>query len=299
MRMRWRASDTVDPVTYQSLSRVESAVLDEQALANLQVREKDASGLTIFISTWNHRAHLPVSVRSALRSLDVLGEAGFPAEHIVIDDASRDGSQKLLRSIQQVYEEPRLKTLFLNRNLGVARLRNLALEMSRFSYVCLLDADNELLPENLPLFLRSIKQTKAALVHGNLITRQEGEVVRLKSCQPVNMKLTSQSQIDAFSLVDARRLLGIGGYNPRFYSGEDWEMVLHLVYEEEKIVFVPAVLGYYNIVAGSKFRNAKPHYETDLGPLLRRMYAQSGTREWDPVEVGRAYHPDVGYIEGL
>jgi hypothetical protein len=31
--------------------------------------------------------------------------------------------------------------------------------------------------------------------------------------------------------------------------------------------------------------------------LLQRMFAQTGTREWDAVKVGRLYHPAVGYID--
>jgi hypothetical protein len=27
------------------------------------------------------------------------------------------------------------------------------------------------------------------------------------------------------------------------------------------------------------------------------MFAQTGTREWDAVNVGRIYHPAVGYID--
>jgi hypothetical protein len=27
------------------------------------------------------------------------------------------------------------------------------------------------------------------------------------------------------------------------------------------------------------------------------MFAQTGTREWDAVKVGRIYHPAVGYID--
>jgi hypothetical protein len=40
-------------------------------------------------------------------------------------------------------------------------------------------------------------------------------------------------------------------------------------------------------------RSAAPEVVT----LLRRMFAQTGTREWDPVKVGRVYHPAVGYID--
>jgi hypothetical protein len=34
----------------------------------------------------------------------------------------------------------------------------------------------------------------------------------------------------------------------------------------------------------------------DQSSLVQRMYAQTGTREWDPLQVGRIYHPAVGYI---
>jgi hypothetical protein len=27
------------------------------------------------------------------------------------------------------------------------------------------------------------------------------------------------------------------------------------------------------------------------------MYAQTGTREWDAIQVGRIYHPAVGYLD--
>ena len=44
--------------------------------------------------------------------------------------------------------------------------------MSKYRYVCLMDADNELIADNLPLFLQSIIETGAALVHGNLLEKQ-------------------------------------------------------------------------------------------------------------------------------
>jgi succinoglycan biosynthesis protein ExoO len=161
----------------------------------------------------------------------------------------------------------------------------------------MLDADNELLPENLPLFSKSIVETEATLVYGNLIYKRGEKVVHLISEDVATMRLSKGNYIDAFALVDAKKLLRMGGYttDPRIFAHEDWEMVLHLIAEEEKIVFVPAVMGYYHRQPGSMLQEASAIREETYA-LVQRMFAQSGTREWDPVRVGHAYHPAVGYI---
>jgi hypothetical protein len=174
-----------------------------------------------------------------------------------------------------------------------------------------MDADNELVPDNLPLFLKSIMDTGATLVHGNLIDKMGDEILELRSGRVASMRLTVGNSVDAFTLVDASKLLRVGGFlsDPRLYGYEDWEMILHLIYEEEKVVFVPAVMGYYYRNPGSMLEetlDTQGAEETEVGSgphsqqtvsLVRRMFAQSGTREWDTTRVGHVYHPAVGYIE--
>ncbi len=290
----------------QSTNRIESTVLADLGLSKLYKEDKAEYGVTIFIPNWNHRPYLPRSIRSAFEAIENLQRSGFSGELIVIDDASRDGSQKFLRTVQLLYEDAPFDAVFLERNLGLPRLRNLAMRMSRYRYVCMLDADNELLAENLPLFVRSIVETGAALLYGNLIVKQDGRMTQVRSGNAPSMWLTARNYIDAFALVDAKKLLRVGGYitDQSLYGYEDWEMVLHLIAEEEEVVFVPVVLGYYHLTPGSMYtetakiegprsRSAAPEVVT----LLRRMFAQTGTREWDAVKVGRIYHPAVGYID--
>lgn len=288
-----------DPRVLRSLTRIESNTLHYPGLSELYQEKKAGDGLTIFIPNWNHRPYLSRSILSALYSLECLEEAGFSAEVLVIDDASRDGSQKLLRSIRMLYDEPRMKTLFLKQNLGLPTVRNLALQMSRFRYVCLMDADNELIPSNLALFLQSIVETGATLVHGNLIDKQGGEVVGVRSNEIATIRLLEGNYIDAFSIVDAEKLLRLGGYssNPLIYGLEDWEMVLHLLAEEENIVFVPSVMGYYYNNPLSMIQETKPQAE-ESEAILQRMFAQSGMIGQDTVVAGRIYHPAVGFIDG-
>jgi hypothetical protein len=88
-----------------------------------------------------------------------------------------------------------------------------------------------------------------------------------------------------------------------------------LISEEEKIVFVPAAMGYYYRIPGSMLqgtlqqteRKAGSHSEAlrpeetrrskETKALMQRMFAQTGTREWDPVRVGHIYHPAVGFVD--
>jgi glycosyltransferase involved in cell wall biosynthesis len=289
----------------QSADRVESSVLSDPGLSGLINESKTENGVTIFVPNWNHRIYLPRALRSALDALGSLRESGYSAELLVIDDASRDGSQKFLRTVGALYEEAPLRSVFLERNLGLPRLRNLAMRMARYRYVCMLDADNELVVGNLPLFVQSAAQTGAALVHGLLLDKREGRMTGIRSDNVASMRLTAGNYIDAFALVDATKLLRVGGYlaDPRL-PHEDWEMLLHLIAEEEQIVFVPVVMGYYHLASGSMYAETAE----DKGPrprtaapevvaLLRRMFAQTGSREWDALRVGRIYHPAVGYID--
>lgn len=285
-----------DQRLYTSLSRIESSTVDRQLLEEGYYRKDKEEGLTIFLPNFNHRAFLPRALRSTLDALEILEEQGFAAEVLVIDDASRDGSQKLLRTVQATYNESRLKTLCLSRNYGHVRLLNLALRMSRFQHVLRMDADDEVVPANLPLFLRGIQQTGAAMVYGNVLRKQDDEIIGLWSHMPATMSITESNYIHAISLVDAERILGIGGFTRVHpYTPEDWEMVLHLIAEEEELVFVPAVLGYYY----EHPLSLRQELRQNRGQIaaLRRIYAQTGGRTWDNLQVGRIYHPDVGYVD--
>ena len=129
------------------------------------------AGVTIAIPNWNHEILLPRSIASALRAMDLLRKKGVPAEVLVIDDASRDGSQTLLRQLEALYSKDGLRCLCFGVNAGTAASRNQTLNHARYRYLAFLDADNELIPENLPLFLETLQQTQAAVAYGNLLVR--------------------------------------------------------------------------------------------------------------------------------
>jgi glycosyltransferase involved in cell wall biosynthesis len=254
-------------------------------------------GLSVVIANWHHRDYAPRAIRSALDAVAVAGEAGYPGEVLVIDDASRDGSARLFRTVISNQRAGSLRLIELPRNRGLPHVRNLGLKLARFRYVCMLDADNELLAANIGLFLKAISATDATLVYGNLIDREGEEVVGLRSNDTATLRLTANNYIDAMALIHADRLTRLGGYttDDRLHGWEDWELVLHLIAEEEPIVFVPAVYGYYFINHLSMIQETNQRAQ-ERRALLQRMYWQGGPRDWDKIRVGRTYHPEIGYL---
>lgn len=257
---------------------------------------KREDGLTLLVRCKNHRAFLPRSLRSALDTLDRLEENGFSGEILVLDDASLDGSQKLLRSVQALYNDSRLGALCLAERLGPAGLRDLGLRESTFRYVCVMDADDELLPDNVPLLLRSLLDTGAAMAYGNLIDKEDGEVTGVRSNMAAVPGLNKVRYVDAFSLLDAEKIL-----NQNFAADEDsqgsegWDMALRLLAGEEPVTFVPVVLGYRHKHSMS-VSSLRPPEEEVTTP--RRSRDRPGVRERSGKQIGRTYHPDAGFLDG-
>jgi glycosyltransferase involved in cell wall biosynthesis len=295
-----------DPRLYDSLRRLESTTVDDSSeLAEVSSVEgvpranRSSSGLTIFIPNWNYESVLPRALKGAFEAVSALQSEGFSGEILVIDDGSRDGSVKLLRTIQAIYGREDLRVISLRKNYGQARVTNLALRIASHRYVLRLDADNQLVPQNVATFLRSSIETEASLLYGNVITLEGDQVAEhrgMVSNMPATLYLTYTNYIDALCIMDAFDLMELGGYtrvNP--YSPEDWEMNMHLVAHENLIVFVPLLMGYYH--EGSQSASTELEV-TDVGvKTIKRIYALGGPRSWDKKRVGRIYYPQVGFLD--
>lgn len=257
------------------------------------------AGVTIAIPNWNHEMVLGRAVASALDGVARVRAAGVRAEVLVIDDSSRDGSPTLLRQLEALHYEDGLRGLALPRNVGLAGVRNRALAEAAFRHVLFLDADNELIADNLPVFYRAAVDTGAAAVYGNLLTRRDGEAdASVMSNESFQMRMFAHNYIDAFALFDAVQVRELGGYadDERVRAREDWELYLHLAANGREIVFVPSVLGYYHDAPGSMIKEAARHHAAQAAHL-RRAFDQFGARSHLPLNtLHKFYHPDVGYL---
>ena len=253
-------------------------------------------GVTIAIPNWNHELLLPRSVSSGLAAVRVLRDEGVPAEVLVVDDSSRDGSLTLLRQLEAHYYEDGLRVLARSSNAGLGPGRNLALQEARHRYVVFMDADNELVPATTPLFRQALIDTGAAAAYGNLLVR----VVALPGACGVVSNESFQNRIfqgnyvDAFAMVDRLQLLDGGGYSSYVPALEDYEQWLHLATNGRGVVFVPLVFGYYYVMPNSMIVEAN---HLALTPRMRRVFDQLGCRKHLTLPTNHLrYHPAIGYL---
>jgi glycosyltransferase involved in cell wall biosynthesis len=255
-------------------------------------------GVTIAIPNWNHELLLPRAIDSAFQTLAQLREENIPGEVLVIDESSRDGSALLLRQLEALYHREGLRVMSLADTGSLAESRNLGLVNAHYRYLAFLDADNELIPENLPSFLRALQETEAAVVYGNLLVRTPTSrcAMNLLSNESIQFKLFRANYIDAFSLVDRCQLVDLGGYEANYRAQEDHEMWLHLAVNGRKIVFVPLVFGYYYVLPSSMATPGNAQ-EKEAVSRTQRIYNQLQAHEHLPLNTQLLrFHPALGYF---
>lgn len=96
--------------------------------------------VSVVIAARNARETIGSAVASALGEPEV-------SEVILVDDASSDGTGSA--ALEIAADDPRLQVIRVERNIGPAAARNLAIGRSTAQYVALLDADDRFVPGRL------------------------------------------------------------------------------------------------------------------------------------------------------
>ena len=97
--------------------------------------------VTVFMPVYNRQAFVAESIQS------ILDQSFEDFELLVIDDGSTDRSTEAIAS----FDDPRIRLVQNDRNLGIPRTRNRGLELARGEYIALLDSDDLAYRERLSL----------------------------------------------------------------------------------------------------------------------------------------------------
>ena len=255
------------------------------------------TGVSIVVPNWNHELLLPRSILSALKAVKILRDRQIPAEAVVVDDFSRDGSATLLRRLEAMYYDDGLRLLSFGTNAGLAANRNHALLHCKNRYITFVDADNEVVPENLPLMIETLQQTQAAAAYGNLLIRSPSgdHAHHAASNESFQKRMFHTNYIDSFAVFDRLQVLDAGGYETSFTRCEDYEFWLHLASNGRRIVHVPVVFGYYYILPGSLAEDASKL--AAVTTRLSRIFNQVSARKFLATKAEHLrYHPRIGYL---
>ena len=77
----------------------------------------------------------------------VLAQTYTNWEMIIVDDLSEDNSKEKIIVLSQ--NDTRIKTIFLDKNIGAAEARNIAISKAKGKYIAFLDSDDLWMPTKL------------------------------------------------------------------------------------------------------------------------------------------------------
>jgi len=115
-------------------------------------RAKTISELAIIVPTYREVDNLPELAR---RIHEAVNAAGISTEIVVVDDDSRDGTDKVCKELSDHYPL-RLITRFSDRGLSGAVIHGI--RESRSEYVLAMDADLSHPPEDIPRFFQHLRE---------------------------------------------------------------------------------------------------------------------------------------------
>ena len=117
--------------------------------------------ISVYITSYNKIQYIEQSINS------VLSQTLKPFEIVIIDDASQDGSQDLIKSFASKYSNL-IFPIFNEFNIGIAKCRNKALCALNGDLVTFLDGDDYFYPNKLELeYKQLIKCQNTQVVYSN------------------------------------------------------------------------------------------------------------------------------------
>ena len=135
-----------------------------------KLNEMSYRTMTVLIPVFNEQRTIAEILRR-VRQVD----AGLEVDIIVVDDGSSDGTEKVLRAL----EDSTVRVLTHDRNQGKGAALRTGLAQATGDIVLIQDADLEYDPQDWPALLNPILRQKASVVYGSRFTGQRKNMMPL------------------------------------------------------------------------------------------------------------------------
>lgn len=236
--------------------------------------------VSVLIPAYNAEKYLSETIQS------VLEQTFTDYEIVIIDDGSRDGTERVVRS----FSDPRIR-FFRKENGGPASARNVGLKMAQGKWIAFLDSDDLWLPEKLDIQIKvATEHPSAGLIYSDCVRFGEKglEEVRSTIFRPgsgnVFWKLISEGNFIGTLTVIAKReiLLACSGFDesPEIQGSEDYDLWIRVAYLQE-LFYIPKVLAKYRVRRdGHNRSNLERTYRAYFNVLGKAEKLAGGFDDW-------------------
>jgi glycosyltransferase involved in cell wall biosynthesis len=181
--------------------------------------------VSIVIPVYNR----PQKILDAFRSVQSQSYSNW--ELIVIDDASTDNTQQIVR--QFISDDSRVRLMIHDKNRGAQAARNTGIKAARGEWIAFLDSDDLWLPESLKLRLEVAEKDRVSVVHSAcLVTSADGQTTPYDlppTRGPAYTEmLRHEGPMFQSLLVSKEALQRIGYLDEKLVSFQEWDTAIRL-----------------------------------------------------------------------
>ncbi len=131
--------------------------------------------LSIIVPIYNEGANIKPLIKSISSSL----KPSIEYEIVFVDDGSKDGTEKLIHTIQQ--KDKRIRLLERHKKLGLSSAVIAGLKLSKGKHICVMDGDMQHDPKYLPVMYGLASRIPNSLVIGSRFVKNLSNQQRLDS----------------------------------------------------------------------------------------------------------------------
>ena len=197
--------------------------------------------ITVIIPTYNRKNVLPRAINS------VLEQTYKNLEVIVVDDASDDGTEEIVRE----YTDSRIFYIRNEVNVGPSKARNVGIEKANGEWIAFQDSDDWWYPDKLELQYQAYLRNKTVgliycayeYITDNNSVRVPGFEFKEKELSGnILESLLSTNKIGTPTMLLKKEVIHkVGTFEESIEALEDWELALKIS-KEYKVLFVEKVL---------------------------------------------------------
>lgn len=235
--------------------------------------------VSVILPAYNAEKYIKEAVDS------ILGQTFMNFELIVINDCSKDSTEKILLS----YTDPRLVYVKNEQNLGVAGTLNKGLSLAKGTYIARMDADDISLPERFRKQVSYLDAHPDVAVLGTAVEifgEGMSSQIRQFSQMPEQMKVDlffSCGLAHPSVMMRADVIKELGGYDCAFEGMEDYELWCR-VSRDYQIAALPEVLFRYRIHPSQVTKNPTEKYRTQMRNLKKCQLEELGVETGGEME---------------
>ncbi len=256
--------------------------------------------ISVYITSFNKSFFLSEAIES------VLSQTLKPHELIIIDDASTDNSREIIESYKNRYPDI-IKVLHNDKNLGISRTRNRALEICSGNLVTFLDADDYFYPKKLEFESNLLNNKNAEVVYSNFdYVNENNKVIGSFSsdddtpvqgnifCQTLSKKYgVSSGNNYIYEMFYKTCINEIGNYDEKIKIWEDWDLRIRMskIYN---YVYCPKInSAYRKLDEGMHKSRYKVHYKEQLKIIKKNKHLLSDLSLKDKKDVNSRIYAKI------